>query len=157
MLSDAIGPLLLLWLWVIPYLPWIPDRAPALLVLAGPMKWAVLALALAGSVAAAIGERGLAGLSALPGRRTIFAASLAVYLGFGLWSAAEVGPDADEPHYLVITQSLLRDHDLAIENNHARGDYREYFGGQLGPDFLRRGLNDPSRPDLCAPIPVRAS
>ena len=25
----------------------------------------------------------------------------------------------------MITQSLLRDHDLAIENNHARGDYRE--------------------------------
>ena len=53
-----------------------------------------------------------------------------------------MGPDADEPHYLVITQSLLRDHDLAIENNHARGDYREYFGGELRPDFLRRGLNE---------------
>ncbi len=53
-----------------------------------------------------------------------------------------MGPGADEPHYLVITQSLLRDHDLAIENNHARGDYREYFGGELRPDFLRRGLNE---------------
>ena len=42
----------------------------------------------------------------------------------------------------MITQSLLRDHDLAIENNHLRGDYREYFGGDLRPDFLRRGLNE---------------
>ena len=72
----------------------------------------------------------------------MFASSLAIYLFFGLWSAAAVGPGADEPHYLVITQSLLRDHDLAIENNHARGDYREYFGGELRPDFLRRGLNE---------------
>ena len=79
---------------------------------------------------------------AQPGRWTVFAVSFALYLGFGLWSAAAVGPGADEPHYLVITQSLLRDHDLAIENNHARGDYREYFGGELRPDFLRRGLNE---------------
>jgi hypothetical protein len=68
--------------------------------------------------------------------------SFAAYLGFGLWSAETVGPGADEPHYLVITQSLLRDHDLAIENNHVRGDYREYFGGDLRPDFTRRGLNE---------------
>ena len=53
-----------------------------------------------------------------------------------------MGPGADEPHYLVITQSLIRDHDLAIENNHARGDYREYFGGTLRPDFLQRGLGE---------------
>ena len=58
----------------------------------------------------------------------------------------------------MITQSLLRDHDLAIENNHARGDYREYFGGDLRPDFLRRGLNEviysihaPGLPALLAP------
>jgi len=27
-------------------------------------------------------------------------------------------PAGDEPHYLIITQSLLADHDLQIENNH---------------------------------------
>ena len=104
---------------------------------------ASLALALVGSA------RGLGvvaspppSASLLPGRGTVFALSLGLYLFFGLWSAAVVGPGADEPHYLVITQSLLRDHDLAIENNHARGDYREYFGGELRPDFLRRGLNE---------------
>ena len=140
--SDTVNPLALMWLWVIPYLPWIPDHAPALLVLAGPLRWGVLALALIGSAASFLAVRTRVRLTRLPGRRTIFAVSFAVYLGFGLWSAAVVGPGADEPHYLVITQSLLRDHDLAIENNHARGDYREYFGGELRPDFLRRGLND---------------
>jgi hypothetical protein len=140
---TVISPLGLLWLWTIPYLPWIPDRAPVLLALAGPLRWGVVALALCGSVWAsfASGERPSRPF-ALPGRRTAFTVSLALYLCFGLWSAAAVGPGADEPHYLVITQSLIRDHDLAIENNHARGDYREYFNGPLRPDFLRRGLND---------------
>jgi hypothetical protein len=142
--SDTVGPLALLWLWVIPYLPWIPDRAPALLVLAGPLRWGVAALALSGSLIAIVAgrNRGQTVTMGLPGRRTVFGVSLAVYLCFGLWSASAVGPGADEPHYLVITQSLLRDHDLAIENNHQRGDYREYFGGELRPDFLRRGIDE---------------
>ena len=42
-------------------------------------------------------------------------------------------PGGDEPHYLVITQSLLYDGDLKIENNHQRGDYRAYYGGDLPP------------------------
>ena len=49
-----------------------------------------------------------------------------VYLGAAssLWPRLPAG---DEPHYLVIAQSLLRDHDLQIENNHTRGDYHEFF------------------------------
>lgn len=146
-LSDTmVAPLGLMWLWVIPYLPWIPDRAPSLLVLAGPLRWGIAALAVAGSAMSLlpvpVSVEGTTRVRRLPGRYTVFALSLAIYLFFGLWSAAAVGPGADEPHYLVITQSLLRDHDLAIENNHARGDYREYFGGELRPDFLRRGLNE---------------
>jgi len=140
--DEVIGPLALMWLWVIPYVPWLPDRAPALLALAGPLRWGVVALALAGSAAAWASSRDAAIGVALPGRGIVYALSLSLYLFFGLWSAAVVGPSADEPHYLVITQSLLRDHDLAIENNHARGDYREYFDGDLRPDFLRRGLNE---------------
>ena len=64
----------------------------------------------------------------------------------------------DEPHYLVIAQSLLKDGDLKIENNHRRGDYRAFFGGELRPDYLQRGRNGeiysihaPGLPVLVAP------
>ena len=124
-----------MWLWVIPYVPWLPDRAPALLVLAGPLRWGVLALALIGSAAAWVSSRPVAIGVALPGRGTVYALSLVLYLVLRPVVRGGRGPGADEPHYLVITQSLLRDHDLAIENNHARGDYREYFGGRPAPGF----------------------
>jgi hypothetical protein len=65
----------------------------------------------------------------------------AVALGFGTWSTAPHHPDGDEPHYLVITQSILSDFDLQIENNHRDGDYRAYVTRPLEPDFLKRGLN----------------
>jgi hypothetical protein len=48
-------------------------------------------------------------------------------------------PTGDEPHYLVIAESLLTDRDLKVENNYRRADYRAYFGGTLRPDYLRRG------------------
>ena len=50
-------------------------------------------------------------------------------------------PSGDEPHYLVIAQSLWRDGDLKIENNHERGDYREYFSSDLEPHYLTRGTD----------------
>ena len=48
-------------------------------------------------------------------------------------------PGGDEPHYLIITQSLLTDGDLRIEDNHRRREYAAYVDGELKPDYLRRG------------------
>ena len=58
------------------------------------------------------------------------AVACALYIGSAWW-LADILPGGDEPHYLIITQSLLKDRDLQIENNHARGDYSEYFRGEL--------------------------
>ena len=46
----------------------------------------------------------------------------------------------DEPHYLVLAQSLLTDHDLKVANNYARGDYHAYYSGDLYPHLT--GLDD---------------
>ncbi len=60
---------------------------------------------------------------------------------FAAWQVSPSVPGGDEPHYLVITQSLLLDGDLKIENNHRRGDYQAYYAGALAPHYIRRGAN----------------
>jgi hypothetical protein len=140
-------------------LPWLPGPTlPALLVWTGPVTIVVWLAVLVGVVAA----RGLSvhgTLLADPRRAPGLAAAVAcaLYIASAWWLSGLL-PGGDEPHYLVITQSLLRDHDLQIENNHSRGDYLEYFHGQLKPDYLRRGSNGqiysihaPGLPALVAP------
>ncbi len=52
-LAHILSPLSLLLLWMVPFAPWIADRAPTLLVFAGPLRWAVAAVAVVGVVSAA--------------------------------------------------------------------------------------------------------
>jgi hypothetical protein len=139
--AFTLAPIGLLWLWAVPYLPWLPDRLPLLLVLAGPGRW-IVAAAVCLSVLFRMGALDpLLSLRPSLDRRWVFGISLAVYLAFGLYSARTNGPRGDEPHYLIIIESLLKDGDLKIENNHARGDYRSFLYGDVRPDYLQRGKN----------------
>jgi hypothetical protein len=76
-------------------------------------------------------------------RRQCAHAGIAAFVVFATaaWFVSPVLPGGDEPRYLLITQSLLHDHDLQIENNTRQGDYHEYFAADLGPGFLERGRN----------------
>src|SRR5262249_28067480 len=87
------------------------------------------------------GVRRAAAPRLLPSRAAIFAIGLAVYATLGLRHLNAVGLRGDEPHYLVITHSLLADRDLDIANNHAQRDYRTFYGDELRPDFLQCGLH----------------
>jgi hypothetical protein len=147
--AHIVAPLAALWLVCVPFAPWLPDRFPLLLVFAGPLRWAIAAaaaltvvvrLARAVHVGGGIWTFGRAWLSRA-GARTVFVVSLVLFLAAGLRSLEVIGLGGDEPHYLVITHSLLVDRDLQIENNHARGDYRAFFAGDLKPDYLQRGVN----------------
>ena len=42
-----VAPLAALWIWTLPYLPWLADRVPLVLVLAGPLRWAITVPAVA--------------------------------------------------------------------------------------------------------------
>jgi hypothetical protein len=139
--TTVFGPLLVLWLWAVPYLPWIPDRLPLFLVLSGPLRWVIACAAAVSILLNTTRLHTQLSRLLLLDRRSIFLISLALYLGFGLYSARETGVGGDEPHYLIITESLLRDHDLKIENNHQQRDYRAFYPGELRPDFFERGKN----------------
>lgn len=139
--EGVAGALSILWLWVVPYLPWLPDRAPLLLVFAGPLRWVIAAVAVGRAVWIARGRPTLYVLaSPRLVRIGILIGSFVLYAALGLRSATTVGFGGDEPHYLVITHSLLVDHDLDIANNHAQRDYRAFYPGDLRPDYLRRGV-----------------
>ncbi len=42
-------------------------------------------------------------------------------------------PTGDEPYYLLITHSLVQDHDFELSNNFVRGDYLHFYPGELIP------------------------
>src|SRR4029450_12137977 len=68
---------------------------------------------------------------------------------------ASVGsPGGDEPHYLLIVQSLLKDGDIKVANNYEQKDYLEYWGGLLRPHFSRPGLNGDHYPGHSPGLPV---
>ncbi|MEO6222005.1 MAG: hypothetical protein ABIP90_02060, partial [Vicinamibacterales bacterium] len=123
-------------------LPWVPIPLPAVaLVWTGPLAWVPIGAALL----VAVGSGPLAWLGRVlrahePARATRLAALASLMIAIGAaWAADPRVPGGDEPHYLVITQSLLKDGDLKIENNHTARDYASFFGGTIDPDFLARG------------------
>lgn len=153
--SDLVAPAFALLLLLVPYLPVLPDRWPLVQVLAGPFRWVVWA-GVAGQLTwLALRLRDLRPAAARAPRRAISSSrrltqqtALVGLLSLVAFAAAAsrlthtpLFPSGDEPHYLVIAQSLWRDGDLRIENNHARGDYREYFTRDLEPHFLTRGVD----------------
>lgn len=132
---------------IVPYLPVVPDRWPVLQALAGPGLWIVWALV--GSQLLWTIWPSLPGVADWSARRGLRAQTAAIWIVTAAASGLAASrltnttlfPSGDEPHYLVIAQSLWRDGDLRIENNHTRRDYAEYFGRDLDPHYLTRGVD----------------
>ena len=152
-----------LWLLGFLLLPWLPGPLPAVFLMwSGRLSlliWGAIALSILASLPAIRGW--CAALAPLVTRRPRVAAGVlacAIY-AVAAWQVAPSRPEGDEPHYLIITQSLLGDGDLKIENNHRHGDYRQYFAGDLSePHYQRLGrdgdiysIHAPGLPVLVAP------
>jgi hypothetical protein len=56
-----------------------------------------------------------------------FVVSLLIYCAISPWVQYACWPTADEPHYLLLTHSLLFDHDFDLANNYAKGDYKSFY------------------------------
>jgi hypothetical protein len=144
-LGELVVPLFALIVLVLPYLPIVPDQLPALQALAGPLG-AVVWLSVAALQVWVLWQSRLITARPIEGW-SVTAITIALFAAATLvaGSAAQrltgtsLFPSGDEPHYLVIAQSLWRDGDLKIENNHTRGDYREYYPDELEPHYLTRG------------------
>src|SRR5215204_4326408 len=103
-------------------LPWLPLSLPSAFLL---WVWPVsllLWIAVVTLMAVSIPRKPAAIGAAIRAPRTIAGAIAAVIFALAAWSAAPMIPGGDEPHYLIITQSLLNDRSLTIEGVHRRGD-----------------------------------
>ena len=120
------------WLGAAPFvlLVILGARLPGIAPLAGPP---IAVLWIAGAVLA---------LAAAPPRWAPAAFLPVVALVYGLAAArvqAQVGPQGDEPHYLMVADSLLHDHDLSLEQDYAEGRYRDFHPEPLAPHYRVRG------------------
>jgi hypothetical protein len=57
----------------------------------------------------------------------VFAAAFIVYGGTVPWMALASPPMGDEAHFMILTHSLVFDHDFDVGNNYKNGDYKEEF------------------------------
>ena len=128
-----------LWLPLVSVLPWLPVPLPpaALLAVGPPGQLLAAAAALASAIAALFDKPVGFGLDR--SRSVAPVLLLASLFGASAWWLSPRIPGGDEPHYLIITQSLIADGDLRIEDNHQRREYAAYVEGELKPDYLRRG------------------
>jgi hypothetical protein len=105
-------------------------HVPGVRALAGPPLFAVVAAGLV-VVAAARGWR--------PPPALFLPVILALYAGVSLRGQAQVGPEGDEPHYLMVADSLIRDGDVSLEQDYALGRYRAFHPRPLQPHYRVRG------------------
>ena len=105
--------------------------APVLGVLRGPLGLLLLALALGLALAAALPRPP----RIAPSPRLLFGVAWALLLVIGLSYTLRLRVSGDEPHYLLMAQSLWREHDLDLRDNHAREDWREYTPGPITPHY----------------------
>jgi hypothetical protein len=146
-LGPMLLPLFILALLLIPYLPVLPDVVPWLQLPAGPARtivWLIVGTQLVWVLAqlrlVRVDWLQAASLRQMTIAVAVGTATLSGAAAYRL-TGTPLYPAGDEPHYLVIAQSLWRDGDLKIENNHTRGDYREYFPRDLEPHYLTRGVD----------------
>jgi hypothetical protein len=144
-LADIVLPLLASSVLTLPFLPLLPDWLPALQALAGPLRWIVWLVIAGLQLWVLVPVRPTPPATGVPAWRPALLVLLSTLTlaGLAAWrlTSTPAFPGGDEPHYLVVAQSVWRDGDLNIFDNHQRGDYYEYSGIQLEPHYLRPGID----------------
>lgn len=135
--AHARRPLLWLALAAAPLVPLVSGHAHALLGFQHPALSVLVASVLAVTavrVTASRRKRGAAAWAARTGRRrdlVLLAAGCAFFALLGRHLPGPAGAQGDEPHYLLIAQSLLSDGDVDLADEYDQREYRSFFGGML--------------------------
>ena len=77
----------------------------------------------------------------------LFLLTAVIYVGFGLL------PSGDEPHYLIISQTILKYHSLDVMRDYSKGDYHTFYFPTLMPQVTRNARGQLlAMHDIGAPI-----
>ncbi|MCM2258487.1 MAG: hypothetical protein NDJ94_22885 [Vicinamibacteria bacterium] len=152
---------LALGLWAVGSWPAALAVVPGLGVFGGPLGPALVVLATAVAAARAAGcdqARVFTRLGDL-GPVRLFVLGFVWLAVCGEGYATRLRVTGDEPHYLVMAQSLWREGDLDLGDNYARGDTKEYTPAELAPhygapraDGRPFPAHSPGLPALLAPV-----
>jgi hypothetical protein len=123
-------PLLALALAAAPLVPLFTGHLVLLLALQGPGLFLVACAALIVAAARARGE------VPRPPPALLFAAAFVFYALLGTRLPGPAGPQGDEPHYLLMCQSLLSDGDLDLADDYANAEYSAFYAGPLPQPHL---------------------
>jgi hypothetical protein len=89
----------------------------------------------------------------------LFAVLFVLFSSLALYFVPRMDASGDEPHYLVMAQSLWREHDLDLRDNYAREDWREFRSGVTEPHYAAPRQDGrpfpghaPGLPFLLAPV-----
>jgi hypothetical protein len=137
------------------------ERLPSLGLLRGPAALVLVAVA-AGLVLLRVLDRRRPGWDVALARTPswlLLVVAATLYAGFGLHHAAGIQVSGDEPHYLVMAQSLWRDHDLDLRDEYGGEEWAEFVPGPLRPhwgapraDGRPFPAHSPGLPLLLAPV-----
>ena len=124
----------LLLLPVAAVIPWLGVAPRGLLIWSGPCLLVVWMLVILGSARAMTSTSGASRWVIALRDRAAAAGLLAAILMFAFaWAIRPLGPSGDEPHYLLISTSVLRDGDIDLANDYSEQRHLPYYPGPLSP------------------------
>lgn len=125
---DFATPLLALWVAALPLVPLFTGHGLTLLLFQGPT---VLIVGLA-ALAIGLVRRWPETPPEAASPRTLFALAFLFYVALTTQLPGAAGPQGDEPHYLVMAESLRSDGDLDLRDEHDKRAYDSFYAGRLG-------------------------
>jgi hypothetical protein len=117
------------------HVPAVAAALPALDILRGPLGAILAGLALAVTLTGGGGDRLGPLLRLKVPAPLLFAVGFFLLATVGVHYTGRLRVSGDEPHYLLMAQSLWRDGDLELRDNKMRGEMEEYTPADIQPHW----------------------